>query len=99
VKRMIKGTIEALRFIQDNKNESVDILANYSRTDKETAVGMFESYFPAYSVSGTVTDEALRAAMEDALTRAKMEKKLPLSQIADRTLLTEAQRELGIVKN
>jgi ABC-type nitrate/sulfonate/bicarbonate transport system substrate-binding protein len=98
VKRMIKGTIEALRFIQENKNESIDILSSYSRADRETAVGMFESYFPAYSPNGNMTDEALKAAIEEAMTRAKLEKKIPLSQIADRTLLAEVQKELAIVR-
>jgi ABC-type nitrate/sulfonate/bicarbonate transport system substrate-binding protein len=95
-RRMIKGTIEALRFIQTNKKESIDILAVYSRSDRETAVGMFESYFPAYSHDGSMSNEALQAALDDALTRAKMETKVPLSQIADRTLLAEAQKEMGL---
>lgn len=95
-KRMIKGTIEGLRFIQTHKKESIDILASYSRSDRETAAGMFETYFPAYSRDGTMTDEALQAAMEEAMARAKLEKPIPLSQVADRTLLTEAQRELGL---
>jgi ABC-type nitrate/sulfonate/bicarbonate transport system substrate-binding protein len=95
-KRMIKGTIEALRFMQTNKKESIDILASYSRSDRETAVGMFESYFPAYSHDGTMSNEALQAALDDALIRAKMDKKIPLAQIADRTLLAEAQKEMGL---
>jgi NitT/TauT family transport system substrate-binding protein len=45
VKRMLKGTIEALQFIQTNKRESIEILASYARTDRETATSMFESYF------------------------------------------------------
>ena len=94
-KRMVKGTIEALRFIQDHKAESIEILAEYSRADQETAKGMFESYFPAYSVDGTMTNEALQAAVDDALARAKIEKKVPLSMVADRSLLAEAQKELG----
>ena len=93
---MIKGTIEALRFIQTNKKESIDILASYSRSDRETAVGMFESYFPAYSRDGTMSSEALQEALDDALTRAKIDKKISVSQIADRTLLTEAQREMAV---
>jgi NitT/TauT family transport system substrate-binding protein len=96
VKRMLKGTIEALRFMQNNKKESIDILAAYSRSDRETAVGMFESYFPAYSHDGSMSSEALQAALDDAVTRAKLDKKIPLSQIADRSLLAEAQKELGI---
>jgi ABC-type nitrate/sulfonate/bicarbonate transport system substrate-binding protein len=92
-KRMIKATIEALRFIQNNKRESIDILAAYSRSDRETAAGMFEGYFPAYSQDGTMTNDALQAALDEALTRAKLEKKFPLTQIADRSLLIEAQKE------
>lgn len=95
-KRMIKGTIEALRFMQTNKKESIDILASYSRSDRETAVGMFESYLPAYSHDGTMSNEALQAALGDALARAKMDKKVSLTQIADRTLLAEAQKEMGL---
>jgi len=95
-KRMIKGTVEALRFIRERREESIDILASYAKTDRETAVGMFESYFPAYSPDGTMTNEALQAAIEEALTRAKMEKHVAISQIADRTLLAEAQKEMGL---
>ena len=43
-----------------------------------------------------MTDETVQAAVDDALIRAKLEKKVPLSQVADRSLLAEAQRELGL---
>ena len=96
VKRVIKGTIEGLRFIQQHRPESIDILAQWSKVDRETATGMFESFFPAYSTDGTMTDETLKAALDDALRRAKMEKSIQINQIADRTMLAEAQKELGI---
>jgi NitT/TauT family transport system substrate-binding protein len=99
VKRMLKGTIEALQFIQTNKKESIEILASYAKTNRDMATSMFDSYFPAYSRDGTMTDEALQAAIEEALTRAKVDKKVPISQVANRTLLLEAQRELGFKQN
>jgi hypothetical protein len=43
-----------------------------------------------------MSEEGLQAALEEGLTRAKMEKKLTLSQIADGRLLSEAQKELGL---
>ena len=43
-----------------------------------------------------MTDEILKVALEDALRRAKIEKSIPINQIADRTILAEAQKELGI---
>jgi NitT/TauT family transport system substrate-binding protein len=99
IKRVLKGTVEALQFIQTNKKESIEILASHAKTDRDTATSMFESYFPAYSADGTMTDAALQAAIDEALMRAKMDKKIPLSQVADRTLVREAQRELGINSN
>ena len=99
VKRMLKGTIEALQFIQTNKKESIEILASYAKTNRDMATSMFDSYFPAYSRDGTMTDEALQAAIDEALTRAKVDKKVPISQVANRTLLLEAQRELGFKQN
>ena len=43
-----------------------------------------------------MTDEILKAALDDSLRRAKIEKVIPINQIADRTILAEAQKELGI---
>lgn len=96
VKRMIKATIEALEFIKKRREEATDVLAQLTKVDKDTAKEIFESYASAYSTDGTMTDEALQAAVEEASKRAKMEKTIPLSQIADRRLLSEAQRELGL---
>jgi hypothetical protein len=60
------------------------------------AKAIFASYAPGYSTDGTMTEEALQAALQEGLTRAKMEKKFPLSQIAAGRLLSEAQKELGL---
>ena len=54
-----------------------------------------KSYFPAYSPNGAMSDAALAAALEDAVTRAKIEKKIPLTQITDRTMLAEVQKDMA----
>jgi NitT/TauT family transport system substrate-binding protein len=96
VKRMIKGTIEALQFIKNQKEETIEILARWSKVDKDMAKAIFASYAPGYSTDGTMTEEGLQAALQEGLTRAKIEKKVPLSQIADGRLVAEAQKELGL---
>src|SRR5262245_53079176 len=96
VKRVIKGTIEALQFIKNQKEEATEILARWSKVDKEMAKAIFASYAPGYSTDGTMSEEALHAALQDGIARAKIEKKLPLSQIADGRILSEAQKELGL---
>jgi NitT/TauT family transport system substrate-binding protein len=96
VKRVIKGTIEALQFIRNQKEQAMEILARWSRVDMDMAKAIFASYGPGYSTDGTMTEEGLQAALQEGLTRAKMEKKVSLSQIADGRLLAEAQKELGL---
>jgi ABC-type nitrate/sulfonate/bicarbonate transport system substrate-binding protein len=96
IKQVIKGTIEALQFIQNNQPETVDILTKWTGLDRATAKSMFESYFPAYSTDGTMTDKSLRAAMDIAMKRAKIDGNLPISRVADRSILLDAQKELGL---
>ena len=96
IKRMFKGTIEALRFIRERKEEAIDIAADWLKSDRSTTRSMVESYLPAYSVDGTMTDQALRAAIEVELDRAKIKKEVSISQVADRTLISEAQKELAL---
>jgi len=96
VKRMIKATIEALQFIRERKQESIDILHKWVQMDRDTATGTFESVSRAYSTDGTMTEEALQAAIEESLRRAKSDKIIPVSQIADRRPLLEAQKELRL---
>jgi len=49
IKRMIKGTIEALQFIKREKEESIDIAAKWLRIDRQKAKAVLDSVFPLYS--------------------------------------------------
>jgi NitT/TauT family transport system substrate-binding protein len=96
VKRFIKGTIDALQFIRRDKEEAIDIAAKWMQLDRPRVKAVLESVFPLYSTDGTMTDQSLQAALDVEVQRGKIERKVALSEIADRTLLLEAQKELGV---
>ena len=96
VKRMIKGTIEALQFMRRDKEEAIDIAARWMKIDRPRAKAVLDSTFPLYSADGTMTDQALQAALDVEIQRANIQKKVSISEIADRRLLLEAQKELGL---
>jgi ABC-type nitrate/sulfonate/bicarbonate transport system substrate-binding protein len=96
VKRTIKGTIEALQFIRDHHEESVVIASKWLKLNLATTRAAFENYLPCYSRDGGLSDQALRDLVRYELERANLKKDIPLSQVASRDLLQQAQRELNV---
>jgi NitT/TauT family transport system substrate-binding protein len=96
VKRTIKGTIEALQFIRDHHEESVAIASKWLKLDLATTRAAFENYLPCYSADGGLSDQALRDLVRYELDRANLKKDIPLTQVASRDLLQQAQRELNV---
>jgi NitT/TauT family transport system substrate-binding protein len=96
VKRTIKGTIEALKFIRDNQEESVAIAAKWLKLDLATTRAAFQNYLSSYSRDGSLSDQALKDLIQYELDRSGLKKDIPLSQVASRDLLLEAQKELKI---
>ena len=96
VKRTIKGTVEALRFIREHQEESVGIAAKWLKMDLATARAAFDNYLPCYSADGSLTDQALRDLIQYELDRGTVKKEIPLEQVASRDLRQQAQKELHV---
>jgi ABC-type nitrate/sulfonate/bicarbonate transport system substrate-binding protein len=96
VKRTIKGSIEALKFIREHKEESVAIASKWLRMDLAITRSAFENYLPCYSADGSLTDQALRDLIQYELDRGPAKKEIPPAQVASRDLLLQAQKELNI---
>ena len=96
VKRMIKGSVEGLKFLREHQEESVAIAAKWLRMDPGIARAAFENYLPCYSADGGLSDQALRDLIQYEVDRGPVKKEIPLTQVASRDLLLQAQKELNI---
>lgn len=96
VKRTIKGSIEGLRFIRDHQEESVAIASKWLRMDPAITRAAFDNYLPCYSADGSLSDQALRDLIQYELDRGPIKREIPLSQVASRDLLVQAQKELSL---
>jgi NitT/TauT family transport system substrate-binding protein len=96
VKRTIKGSVEALKFIREHQEESIEIAAKWLKLDLATTRAAFENYLPCYSPDGGLSDQALKDLVQYELDRGTVKKDVLLSQVASRDLLQQAQRELNI---
>lgn len=96
VKRIVKAMIKANRFIRENRESAIQVLAKWGRTDMERATASYDSTWSVYSPDGSIPDDGLRLIIEDTRKALRIAREVSFGEVADFTLLHEAQRELGI---
>jgi NitT/TauT family transport system substrate-binding protein len=96
VKRTIKALIRANRFIRENRDGTIQILADWGRTTPELAAAAYDSSWKVFNLDGSIPEEGLLAVIDQAVKESKLTRDVPASEVSDTTWLREAQRELGI---
>jgi NitT/TauT family transport system substrate-binding protein len=96
VKRTIRALIKANRFIRQNREGTIQTLAEWGRTTPPLAAAAYDSAFKVYNLDGSIPDEGLLAVIEQAVKESKPTRPILASDVADLAPLREAQRELGI---
>jgi ABC-type nitrate/sulfonate/bicarbonate transport system substrate-binding protein len=96
VKRVIRAGIKTVRYIHDQRDGTIQFLMAWQKVDRETASANYDSAVRSFNDDGSLPEAGLRLIVEEAKKNAKIEREISLSDIADLTILREAQKELGI---
>lgn len=96
VKRMIKAGIKANRYIRQNRDGSIQVLAEWGRSDRENAAASYDSTVKVFNMDGSIPEDGLRTVIEQAKKDLKSNRDVSPSEVSDLSVLREAQRELGI---
>ncbi len=96
LKRVIQAGIKANRYIRAEREGTIQFLMEWQKIDREIATATYESVSNAYSDDGTVPEVGLRVVIEEAKKNAKITREVSINQVADLSMLREAQREVGI---
>lgn len=96
IKRVIKAGIRANRYILANRDGTIQFLMEWRRTNRETAAATYENLSKIVNDDGSLPEKGFRLVIEEAKKLAKVNREVPFSEVADLTILREAQRELGI---
>jgi NitT/TauT family transport system substrate-binding protein len=99
VKRVIRAGIKASRYIRANRDATIQFLMEWQRLDKEIATGTYDYLSKATNDSGSLSENGFRLIIEEIKELAKVSREIALTDVADLTILGEAQRELGIKGN
>jgi NitT/TauT family transport system substrate-binding protein len=96
IKRVIKAGIKANRYIRQNRDGTLSIMAEWLKIDKEMAAATYDSSVKTYSEDLNLPDIGLRLLIDEAKRVAKVTREVSLSEVEDLSILRDAQRELGI---
>lgn len=96
VKRVIKAGIKANRYIRSNRDETIQFLSEWLRIDRETATSSYDSLSHLFSLDGSIPEIGLRLVIEENKKLAQVNREVSFSEVADFSILKEAQKELGI---
>ena len=96
VVRVIRAFIKANRFVRDNRQETINVLADWGRTQKEDAIASYDSTWQVFSSDGAMPDDGMRLVLGDAQKALKATRAFAINEVADVGPLREAQRTLGI---
>jgi len=96
VSRVIRAFIKANRFVRDNRQEAINVLVTWGRTQREDAIASYDSTWQVFSPDGAMTDDGMRLVIDDAQKALKATRVFAINEVADAGPLREAQRTLGL---
>ena len=96
IKRVIKAGIKANRYIRQNREGTIESMTEWTKADKEMATAGYESVLKLFNDDGSVPEKGLLLVIEELKKLGKVERKIAQSEVADLSILKEAQKELGI---
>src|ERR1051326_7786764 len=95
-KRVVRAVVRGLRVVVERKNEAVPIMMQWLEQSNEVASEAYDMILSSFSVDGGVTDATYDFAVNARLKELKSDKRVPLSQLRDFSLLREVQKELKL---
>jgi NitT/TauT family transport system substrate-binding protein len=96
IKRVIKAGIKANRYIHQNRDGTIQVMMEWLKINKEIAGATYDSVANAFNEDGSLSEKGLRLAIDEAKRIGKVDRDVAFSEVADLSILREAQRELGI---
>ena len=96
VKRSARALIRASRFIRDHREEAVKVLIAWGKAKPEHAYAAYDATVKVISPDGGIPEDGLKFLVEQAKRDVKMTRDIPMSEIADFSILREIQQETGL---
>src|SRR5512132_1859238 len=95
VKRVIRAGIKANRYIRNQREGTIQFLMEWQKVNRETANANYDGAVRIFNDDGNLSDAGLRLIIDEAKKTAKIDRDIALNEIADLSILRQAQKELA----
>src|SRR5499425_3247290 len=89
IKRVIRAGING------NRYGTIQFIMEWLKVNKDVATATYEGVVKVYNEDPSVCEKGLRVMIEERKTTLKVNREVSLSEVADLSILREAQREMG----
>lgn len=96
IRRVIKATIRANRFIRENRDEAVAALIAWGKVEREFAYASYDALRNLFNADGAVPEDGLKLVIEQTRRSNKIARDVASAEVVDLSFLRAAQAELGI---
>ena len=96
IRRVIKATIRANRFIRENRDEAVAALIAWGKVEREFAYASYDALRNLFNADGAVPEDGLKLVIEQTRRSNKIARDVAPAEVVDLSFLRAAQAELGI---
>ncbi len=93
---MIKAGIRANRYISQNREGTIRAMMEWMKIDRDMAAATYTGIVKTYGDDLTLPEDGLRLLIDEAKKNAKLNREVSIDQVADLSILKEAQKEMGI---
>lgn len=95
VKRVIRATLRATRFMKQNRSETIQMLSDYLRITPSQAAKAYDVSMTSFTDDGIISDKGVMLDVQLTKERLKITKDIPLSQLVDWSLVKEVNSSGG----
>ncbi|MDP9130862.1 MAG: ABC transporter substrate-binding protein [Candidatus Binatota bacterium] len=91
IKRVVRASVRGLRFMKQNRNETVQMLADYLRITPSQSARAYDASINSFTDDGIISDKGVLLDVQLTKERLKLTKDIPLSQLVDWSVVREVK--------
>lgn len=89
IKRVVRAGVRGLRFMKQNRSETVQMLSDYLRITPSQSARAYDASINSFTDDGIISDKGVLLDVQLTKERVKITRDIPLNQLVDWSLVRE----------